>query len=130
MSTQPYLANALFNHIFRAVSFTAPSHCYIALFINGIEVSGGGYARQDCHGSGAWTSPSNGAGSNVAAITFPVASAPWGTVDSYGIYDASSGGNLMIFDTLKDAGGTAAPKPIAQGDQFIWPANQFIQAIL
>ncbi len=38
--------------------------------------------------------------SNVSAITFPAATASWGTVVSFGLYDAVTVGNLMLWDWL------------------------------
>ena len=37
---------------------------------------------------------------NGAAITFPTATANWGTVIAFGLYDASSSGNLLLWDFL------------------------------
>jgi hypothetical protein len=37
---------------------------------------------------------------NTAAITFPAATASWGTVVSFGLYDASTVGNLLLWDWL------------------------------
>jgi hypothetical protein len=37
---------------------------------------------------------------NNATITFPAATGSWGTVTAFGLYDASSSGNLMIWDYM------------------------------
>lgn len=37
---------------------------------------------------------------NNAAVTFPAATGNWGTVTSYGLYDASGAGNLLQWDYL------------------------------
>lgn len=97
---QPYLGNALFDHIFRGNAFAMPSDLFIALFVGAVEVTGGSYARVSCHGAGAWTSPVNGAGSNVGAIIFPTATAPWGLIDHYGIFDAITAGNMYVYDQM------------------------------
>jgi hypothetical protein len=59
-----------------------------------------GYARQTT----TWNAPSfTGTAttlSNSAAITFPAASANWGTVVGVGIFDQSSGGNLIWWGPL------------------------------
>lgn len=60
----------------------------------GTEVSGGSYARQ----SVAFTSASAGASSNSATVTFPAATAPWGTVVGWAVLDGS--GNQITFDTF------------------------------
>lgn len=38
--------------------------------------------------------------SNGAGITFPTASANWGTAIGFGLYDASSSGNLLVWDYM------------------------------
>jgi hypothetical protein len=37
---------------------------------------------------------------NAASITFPQATGTWGTVTSFGLYDASTSGNLLAWDYL------------------------------
>lgn len=74
-----------------------------------VEVSGGSYARQATSGA-TWNAASNSSGSepsvtpanitNAAAITFPIATANWGTVTSFGLFDAVSAGNLLCWDFL------------------------------
>ncbi len=110
-----YLENALINAVLRNTSYTSPATVYVALYTTdptdadtGTEVSGNAYARQ----SVAFSSPSNGATSNSAAVEFPQATGSWGTVAYIGIRDASSGGNLL-FHTALDAS-----KTIATGDVF------------
>jgi len=89
---------------------------YVALFTSdpgddntGTEVSGGSYARQ----SVTFAAPSGGATSNSGDITFPEATADWGTVSHVGIYDASTDGNLLFHGALTQA------KAVYSGDQFI-----------
>ena len=90
------------NYLFTATSVTRPTAWYVALFTSnpdedasGTEVSGGAYARQ----SVAFT-VSNNTASNSAAIEFPTATAPYGTVTHIGVFDASSGGNLIAYAAL------------------------------
>lgn len=77
---------------------------YVALFTSdptdaasGTEVSGGSYAR--VNSSGLWTRVAN-AISNNAQINFPVASAGWGTVTHAALFDAASGGNMLMYCAL------------------------------
>jgi hypothetical protein len=98
--------------------FTEPT-AYIALFTTAptddtgtgvVEVSGGAYARvATTQGSaGTWgaastaTDPTtiSNSGTGTAAITFPTATANWGTVVAFGMYDAATGGNLLAWDWL------------------------------
>jgi len=110
-----FLENALVNATLRNTSYTSPTTVYVALYTTdptdadtGTEVSGNGYARQ----SVAFSSPSNGATSNSAAVEFPQATGSWGTVAYIGLRDASSGGNLLYHTALD------ASKTIATGDVF------------
>ena len=133
-----YLENKLIDHIFRGTSFTAPTTLYVALFTaapsdsgGGTEVSGGSYARVSvtCNGTN-WantqasgTGVSSGTGgqtSNSSAIAFPAPTASWGTVTHFGIFDASTGGNLLFQAAL------TASKTVNNGD----PAPQFNAAAL
>lgn len=106
-----FLSNELLDHAFRNQSYTSPD-TYIGLTTatvsdsdtgSGItEVSGGSYARVqvDVNGgsSPTWDLSSGGALDNGAAITFPAATASWGTVTSVVICDASTSGNLLFYD--------------------------------
>lgn len=105
-----YLEVELRKHIFRTGSFTKPTVLAVALFTvtpsdagGGTEVSGGSYARVDLPPSDAnWTAASatDGATDNAAAITFPTPTANWGTVVAFGIFDATSGGNLLVWGPI------------------------------
>ena len=126
-----YLENKLVDHIFRGVSFTAPAALHVALFTaapsdsgGGTEVSGGSYARAalspsttnwaSTGGATTTTNPSAGTGgatSNNSAITFPAPSgANWGVCTHFGIFDASTSGNLLVHGAL------TASKTINDGD--------------
>ena len=104
MSFSNYLEDAVLNHVFGSGSgtYTPASTLYVALFTSapsdtggGTEVSGGGYARQ----TGTFTT-SSGTASNNSAIEYPTATADYGTVVAMGIFDASTGGNLLAYGTL------------------------------
>lgn len=86
-----------------------PATVYIALFqtvpndagTGGLEVSGGSYARvAAANNSTVWPNASGGTKTNGTTLTFPSATASWGTVNGYGIYDASTAGNLLFWATL------------------------------
>ena len=120
-----YLEVELRKHIFRTGSFTKPSALYVALHTadpqddaSGAEVSGGSYARVQRDPLDAnWTAASatNGLTDNAAAITFPGPTANWGVVTHFSIWDASSGGNMLIHGAL------TIPKTVNNGD----PAPSF-----
>lgn len=70
----------------------------------GTEVTGGSYARQAFARNGTnWGSSTAGAPStiqNLLAVTFPTATANWGTVTGWGYFDAASAGNLLFWAAL------------------------------
>lgn len=137
------LENKFIDWFFRAQAFgitgasagagSGPTTLYVGLLTaapsdagGGTEVSGGSYARVAVTSSLAnWagtqsagsTTASSGTGgqtSNNSAIAFPAPTANWGSVTHFGIYDASSGGNLLIWGALAVAktvnNGDAAPQ--------------------
>lgn len=121
-----YLENALIEHIFRNTSYTRPANIYVALFTaapsdsgGGTEVSGGSYARQAIAtgASSGWAAVSGGATENSATLTFPTATANWGTITHVGLFDASSAGNLLFHGAL------TASKTINSGDIFRFNAG-------
>lgn len=105
-----YLENEVIKHIFRTGSFTKPATIYIGLYTTnptdaggGTEVSGNNYGRVQVGPSDAtWaaTSGTDGATSNVSAVNFPTPSGSWGTVTGFGIFDAVSAGNLLLWSPL------------------------------
>jgi hypothetical protein len=110
-----YLETALVNAVLRNTSYTSPTTVYVGLFTSdptdagsGTEVSGGSYARKAM----AFSSPSNGATSNSSAVEFDQATASWGTVTHFGLFDASSSGNLLLHGALTTS------KTIDDGDVF------------
>lgn len=110
-----YLENALINGTLRATTFTAPAAVYVSLHTadptdagTGTEVSGGSYVRQ----AATFGAPSNGASTTTADITYPQATASYGTVGWIGIWDAVSSGNLLYHTPLNTS------KTIDTGDIF------------
>ena len=110
-----YLENALINAVLRNTSYTSPATVYVGLYTSdptdadvGTEVSGGSYARVAV----TMGAPSNGVTTNSADVTFPTATASWGTVTHIGIHDASTSGNLLFHTPLDTS------KTIDSGDIF------------
>ena len=108
-------------YLLTTTSVTRPTAWYIALFTSnpaedasGTEVSTSGtaYARQ----SATFTVSGNEA-TNSAAIEFPTATASYGTVTHIGVFDASTGGNLIAYAALTTS------KAIDTGDVLRLPAN-------
>jgi hypothetical protein len=120
MSISDYFENKILDHMLRNQSFTPPSTVYVALYTTapsdsggGTEVSGGGYARQPVTFSAA----SDGSISNSEDITFPQATANWGTIVAVGLFDAATAGNLLWYGDLTQS------KTVNSGDIFKIPAG-------
>ena len=110
-----FLEDALINATLRNTTYTSPATVYVSLYTSdptdadsGTEVSGGSYART----SVTFDAPSNGVTQNSADVTFPTATASWGTVSHIGVHDASTAGNLLFHTPLDTA------KTIDSGDIF------------
>src|SRR5262245_10445986 len=107
-SKSTYLDNKLLDLVLGAVSYTAPSSIYAALYTvaptaagGGTEVSGGSYARVAItNNTTNFPSASGGSKSNGTMITWPTATASWSVVVAVGLLDAASGGNLLYFTTI------------------------------
>ena len=105
-----YLENEILDHILGTGAYTMPTTVYVGLSTgsfaddnSGTELSGSGYARQ----SASFNAAASGTADNSAAIEFPAATASWGTVSHFGIFDALTAGNLLIhgsFTTAKAIG--------------------------
>lgn len=108
MSKSDYLENEILDHILGGSDYTRPATVYVAIYTatpndagGGTEVSGGSYARAAVTNNATnWPAASGGAKSNGSAITFPTPTAGWGTATSFGIFDASTGGNLLYYGNL------------------------------
>jgi hypothetical protein len=112
-----FLENALINATLRNTTYTSPATVYVSLWTSdptdagsGTEVSGGSYARTEV--SFATASGTSGNVLNDADVTFPTATASWGTVGWIGINDNSTGGNLLYHTALDTS------KTIDSGDIF------------
>lgn len=96
-------------------SATRPTNWYVALYTaapsdsgGGTEVSGNGYSRQSVTFAAA-SSP-GGTTSNTNAVSFTAAGGNFGTVTHIGIFDNSSGGNLLWHGSM------TASKTVNDGD--------------
>lgn len=104
---------AILDHYFGGSALSAaPGTWHVALFTTmpaddgtgGVEVTGGSYGRQAVTNNATEFPAATGANpskvENANAITFATATADWGTVLGYGLYDSSSGGTLYWFDVF------------------------------
>lgn len=116
-----YLKNALLNYILGDTVYTVPGTFYVALSTAAwsaattgtsiVEPSGGGYTRvATTNDTTMWPATTIGSKSNGAAITFPLATANWGTIQSFYLIDAASGGNVIY------GGDLYTPRAVLSGD--------------
>jgi hypothetical protein len=122
---------SILNYIFRDLALPLPAtQWFIGLFTTPpdeagagfVEVSGGAYARQAVTRSptgsaqfAAATGTAPAMTSNTPAIDFPTATASWGTVTHFGIFETVGGAELRFFAELR-SGGAPAPKAIGVDD--------------
>jgi hypothetical protein len=110
-----FTENLALNWLLTSGAATRPTAWYLGLHTaspldddsGANEISGGSYARQSI----AFTVALDTA-SNSATITFPAATATWGTISHISVYDASTGGNLLFH------GAVTTSKTIESGDTF------------
>ncbi|HEY3320886.1 MAG TPA: hypothetical protein VGP72_10515 [Planctomycetota bacterium] len=114
-----YLDNALLDHVLGGGDYSRPATVYVALYTSspgpgggGTECSGFSYARASVTNDGTnWDAASSGSKQNNADISFPTASGEgWGDVTHFGIWDNSTGGNLLYYGPL------GSTKTINDGD--------------
>ena len=107
-SKSDYLENKILDHVIGGVGFIAPTFLYVALYTvaptdsgGGTEVTGGSYARKlVVNNLAQWPAAVGGAKSNANAITFITATANWGTIVAFALFDAGSGGNMLYWGDL------------------------------
>jgi len=95
-----YLENEILDHILGTGSYTSPSNVYIGLAnasfgdtgTDTTEISGSGYARVAV----TFNAAASGTADNNAVVEFSAATGDWGTISHFGLYDASTAGNLLI----------------------------------
>lgn len=129
MSFTDFLENELLDHVLGPGPYTAPGTVYIGLSTTTpsdagasfTEPSGFGYARVGVTNNATnWPAASGGSKSNANPIAFPEASGSWGTITYFGIFDAVSGGNLLM------KGALAASKAITNGDTLQFNAGAIV----
>jgi hypothetical protein len=107
-------------YVFTTGSVTRPTAWYVGLFTadptdtgsGATEITGNNYSRVS-----ATFTVSGNAATTSAAVEFSAATGSWGTISHIGIFDASSGGNLIAHSAL------TASKAIASGDVFRIPTG-------
>lgn len=105
-SMTDYLEDALRDHVLRNTAYTSPTTVYLALFTSatddaggGTEVTGGSYARQAV--TFAAGAAGSGAADNSSDVSFT--NMPAATVTHAALFDASSGGNMLMHAALSSS---------------------------
>lgn len=129
-----YLEKKVLDHVLTASAYTQPGSRYLALFTNPssdtatklesgnitTEVTGGSYARTLVTFAAAVDGATGGESKNNTTVTFPTATAAWGTITHVAVMDAPSGGNVLFW------GPTVVSKAIDAGDTFLVLPNNLI----
>jgi hypothetical protein len=130
-----YLKNVVLNNVFGGTAFTPPATLYLGLSTTAVTEAGGGiteptggaYARVS-FANNKTTGWDTGTGadnliSNLSELTFPEATASWGTITHFFISDAATGGNILVSEALTTA------KTISSGGIARFPAGSLDIAI-
>jgi hypothetical protein len=123
-----FLEERVLNHVLTATAYTQPSQRFLALFTNTsgnaatnleagtltdeISTSGTAYARQAATFNAASAAGGVTSSTTAATITFPTATANWGSVTHVAVMDAATGGNVLFWGAVTTA------KTIESGDTF------------
>lgn len=137
-----YLRNKILDWFHRGESFTPPASVWITLVSTtpsaataGTELTGTGYARQEIestltawagtHGPGTddVSSGTSGITSNNEIIDFGTAGSVWGVTTHWELYDASSGGNRLMYGSIVDVSGVPVSRSINSGDPVSFPTS-------
>jgi len=110
-----YLEHALIDCVLRNTPYTPASKIYLGLHTEspgeagtGVEVAGGDYVRQEV----VFNAPADGSTANSDDVLFPVATASWGVISHFALWDAEVNGNALLYGAFTQA------KQIEAGDQF------------
>lgn len=129
MTFSDFLENKLLDHAFRNTAYTPASALYLALFTAAptdagpgageVSTSGTGYARQSITPSTGFSAAASGSIANTGTISFAAATASWGTITHFAIFDSASGATNMLA-----WGALTASKTVGSGDTASFAAGQ------
>lgn len=128
-----YLEQALLNHVFRGLAYSAPGTLYVALSTADPGEDGSGLAEPGTPGTtpdatnnynrvamstADWAlDTATSTISNTVTVTFPQATADWGNISHFAIIDAQSGGNVLMSNTISPA------QNVVSGNTLIFEVN-------
>lgn len=110
--------DSILNHIFDQYEYTPP-YIYVALFQNGSEVSGLGYARFGTIYLD-WNEAFSGMIDNGVDFVFPKATGDWGTITHFALYDAATSGHQLMYGVL------SSPKEILTDNRARFKAGDIV----
>ena len=136
-SATTYLRPNVLGHTLNFTTYARPSAIYVGLCTTapsattgGLEIAVSGYARQSA--AFALSAGRTDLAVNTGTVEFPPASAPWGNLGYFELWDAATAGNRLYWGPLVDPtdGVTPIVRNINTGDILRLPANQLsVQAI-
>ncbi len=98
------LENQILDHVLKVAPLAVDTNLYLALYTvaptdagGGTELSGNGYARVVCN---SWDPTVGGNSANAIQVLFPEATADWGTVVAFAVWNALSGGTFKMWADL------------------------------
>lgn len=119
-SKSDYLEKEVLDHVLGGGDYSRPTTVWLALYTvtptdsgGGTEVSGGAYVRKSVANNATnWPAATGvtATKSNGVSFTFAQATASWGTVVAFAIFDASAAGNMLYW------GAVSPSKQIGSGD--------------
>lgn len=126
-----YLENKILDGVLGGPAFSLPSSVWVCLSTavysetatgsSMSEVSGGSYARVEVTNNDTnFPAAASGSKSNGTAVQFPTATGSWGTVRSFYIVDASSGGNCLY------GGDLTTQRSVISGDTVSFAAGSIV----
>lgn len=86
----------------RAIEGLIEGTIYVGVLNNGTEVTGGAYARQPIVNTD-WQMQPGGSYRSTILITYPIATAAWGTINQVALYDQATAGDKLADGMLRRA---------------------------
>lgn len=135
-SISNYLENELLDHVLNQNTYSPPSTVYLGLSTadplddgSGLsEPSGGGYARQAI----TFGAASSRRVTQNADVTFPQATADWGTITHWALFDAATGGNMLAHGSLASSKNVVSGNTpsVASGEVYVEFSSGYISNYL
>lgn len=111
MTMSYFFAGKVIDHLLRNQAYSPPATLYLALYSaapgksgGGTEFTGTGYGRQSV-ALAAFSVNADGTTQNTADVEWLDAGGTWGTASHVGVHDASTAGNLLLYQALNSSRG-------------------------